>query len=358
MTLIAFRGKSRYPRRVRTSLGLKQRGSLAGRMKLARLLSLGDAEYAADMAELEGDAAFAALKAAGVVSLAGFSKAAYAARRLPGWCPSTAAEGAAELLDAGSAEAELMRRIGPELVRQCFLEGSGLSRAEKARRAGVTAEEARRLEDFLTRLWVREELGGPAPAAPTAACPVVAGFVVEDGRPALRFFHREAWKGRWRVDEAGLRAWCASRPAAEAAAARRLVSALSFADRRKTTLLKVLESVMAAQKEWLVTGDLSKMAPLTQRSVAAAVGSDPSVVNRLAANKAVELPWGTEAPLKSLMPSAKTLGKVLLSSLAAATPGATDTELAAAMEERGFALSRRSVSQYRAELGLARGGRR
>lgn len=343
---------------MRAALGLRQRGSLAGRIKLARLFTLDDDAYAGELAALEADASFAALKGAGVLSLNAFSKAAFAARRFPGWRLGPPAEGAAELLDGASAEAELLRRIGPERLKECFLEGSGLSRAEKAKRAGVSPAEAGRIEDFLTRLWVREELGGPAPAAPAAGFAVVAGFVVEDGRPALRFFHREAWKGRWRVDPAALRAWCASRPPPEAAAARRLTSALEFTDRRKTTLLKVLEAVMEAQKAWLVSGDRAHMVPLTQRSVAAAAGADPSVVNRLAANKAVELPWGTQAPLKSLMPSAKSLGKDVLAALALDAPASSDEELRAALAAQGYALSRRSVAQYRAELGLGRKDRR
>ena len=349
---------SRYSSCVRQSLGLSQRGSLAGRMKLARLFTLGDDEYARDMAELEGEKAFGALKAAGVLSLNAFSKAAFAARRFPGWRLGAPAEGAAELLDGASAEAALFKRIGPERLKDCFLDGSGLSRAEKAKRAKITPAEAKRVEDFLTRLWVREELEGPAPAAPSVGFSVVAGFVIERGVPALRFFHREAWKGRWRVDASGLRAWCSSRPPAEAEAARRLTSALEFADRRKTTLLKVLEAVMEAQKGWLVSGKLEDLVPLTQRSVAAAVGSDPSVVNRLAGNKAVELPWGTEAPLKDLMPSSKTLGKHALFGLASAEPTRSDESLRAALAERGFVVSRRSVAQYRAELGLGRTGER
>lgn len=347
----------RYSWDVKLGMGLKQRGSLAGRMKLARLFTLDDEAYAGELAALESDKSFAALKAAGVLSLNAFSKSAFAARRFPGWRLGPPAEGAAELLDGASEEAELLKRIGPDRLKECFLEGSGLSRAEKSKRAGVTPAEAKRIEDFLTRLWVQEELGGKAPAAPSVGFSVVAGFVIEGGRPALRFFHREAWKGRWRVDQSSLRAWCTSRPE-EADAARRFASALEFADRRKTTLLKVLEAVMEAQKGWLVSGDPADMVPLTQRSVATAVGSDPSVVNRLASNKAVELPWGTEAPLKGLMPSSKTLGKNVLASVALDAPGLSDEALRGALAEKGFALSRRSIAQYRAELGVGRTGER
>ena len=105
---------------------MRQRGSLAGRMKLARLFTLDDDAYAGELAELERDASFAALKASGVLSLNSFSKAAFAARRFPGWRLGPPADGAAELLDGASAEAALLKRIGPRRLKDCFLEGSGL----------------------------------------------------------------------------------------------------------------------------------------------------------------------------------------------------------------------------------------
>lgn len=337
---------------------MRQRGALAGRLHLARLLSLDDDAYAAEMRGLESDPRFARLKACGVVTLAPFSKAAFAARRFPGWRLAEPADGAGELLDAASAESVLLRRIGERRFRECFLEGSGLTRREKARRCGVSEAEAARLEDFLTRLWVRTELSGPASAAPPKGFSVVAGFVVEDGRPALRFFNREAWKGRWRLDERGLAAAAAALPPSEAESLRRFAARLVHTDKRKATLLKVLEALLEAQKGFLVSGDPADLVALTQRSVAAAIGSDPSVVNRLAANKAVALPWGTEAPLKALMPSAKDLAKVVVAELAAARPELSDSEMCLLLGERGVALSRRSVTQYRAELGLGRRGSR
>lgn len=343
---------------MRLSPSASQRGSLAGRLRLARLLAMDDEEYSRELAKLEADPRFGRLKESGVVTLAPFSKAAFAARRFPGWRLGAPAEGAAELLDAESPAARLVRRVGSARFEACFLKGDGLSRAEKARRCGLSVGEARQLEDFLTRLWVREELAGPAAAAPAKGFATVAGFVVEDGRPALRFFHRDAWRGRWKVDEDALRMVSSGLDAAEAETLGRFAARLAHTDKRKTTLLRVLEALLEAQRGFLVSGDPSRLVPLTQRSVAAAVGADPSVVNRLAANKAVALPWGTEAPLKSLMPSAKLLGKALLAELAAEGSGLSDEELRAGLAARGFAVSRRSVTQYRADLGLKGRGKR
>lgn len=317
-----------------------------------------DEAYVHEMRRLESDPRFAQLKAKGIVSLAPFSKAAFAARRFPGWRLGAPAEGAAELLDASSPEALLVRRVGAARFKECFLEGSGLSRAEKARRSGLGLTEAGQLEDFLTRLWVREELSGPMPEAPSKGFSTIAGFVVEDGKPALRFFNREAWKGRWKVDPAGLRAVSAGLSRSESEALRRFTERLAHTDKRKTTLLRVLEALLEAQKSYLLSGDPAALSALTQRSVAAAIGADPSVVNRLAANKSVALPWGTEAPLKALMPSAKSLAKGIVASLALERPELSDTDLKEELVSRGVVLSRRSVTQYRAELRVGARGRR
>lgn len=85
----------------------------------------------------------------------------------------------------------------------------------------------------------------------------------------------------------------------------------------------------------------------------------PSVLNRLISNKSVRLPWGLEAPLKALIPSAKTLLRDRLHDLALSHPGSSDENLRKLMERlHGARLSRRSIAQYRQDLGLGARGKR
>lgn len=89
------------------------------------------------------------------------------------------------------------------------------------------------------------------------------------------------------------------------------------------------------------------------------LGSLPSIIYRLVSNKSVRLPWGLEVPLKSLLPNEKSLARDRLHDLALAKPGLSDEALRREMERLyGAGLSRRSIAQYRKELGLASRGKR
>jgi DNA-directed RNA polymerase specialized sigma54-like protein len=130
-------------------------------------------------------------------------------------------------------------------------------------------------------------------------------------------------------------------------------------DRRKTALYRALEALLGAQAGYLRSGDPDRRQPLTQRSLAVAIGVEASALNRLLSNKAVELPWGVEAPLKSLLPSAKSLALGKLETLARASPSASDESLRRALADRHRVyLSRRSVAQYRMDCGLSKRRRR
>ena len=94
-----------------------------------------------------------------------------------------------------------------------------------------------------------------------------------------------------------------------------------------------------------------------QRSMAAMLDVDPSVLCRLISNKSVQMPWGVETPLATLFPSAKDINRERLYQLASANPAWKDEMLREELKRAyGISLSRRSIAQYRKELGL--GGRR
>ncbi|MFH1724909.1 MAG: hypothetical protein ABII00_09850 [Elusimicrobiota bacterium] len=341
----------------RLSIGPKM--ALHGGLKLARLREMREEDFARMSAKLEAEPLFKRLVAAGAVSLKPFPKAFFATRRFAGMRLSAPPEGAAELLDGDSELARLMRRIGRERFEECFLKGERSSDAHRARSCGISEEQARTLSAFLDRMYVRAEFEDPPPPAPARLYSTVAGIAVQEGRPELRFFTREVWKGRYSLDETRLAAHLASLQPADRERVRRAVKRLELLDRRKTTLYKTLEALLRAQAEYLKTGDASRLQPVTQRSLAAAVGVGPSVINRLIGNKAVELPWGLEAPIKALLPSAKRLALDRLAALAETRPQLSDERLRRELADRWqIHLSRRSVAQYRKDLGLGGRGRR
>ena len=332
------------------------RAGVRGALKLARLLEAPESEIERRVKELEADPRFARLLSSGAVAVEPY-RAGFASRR-GGWGVSTATDGLGELLEPSLIA--LMRRVGAETFESVFLHAEAASDEARASEAGISLDEARRLRELVDRLYVREELETPSAApAPEKTYSVVAGVDVEDGRPALGFFSREIWKGRYRVREAELLALKRSTGAPEWRRLESLVKQLEFVDRRKSTLYRALEELVKAQAEFLSTGEPSKRRPFTQRELASRLGVDAGSLNRLISNKAVRLPWGLEAPLKTLVPSAKTVLRDRLSELAQERPSDSDERLRCELHERfGARLSRRSVAQYRLEIGLAGAGRR
>lgn len=342
---------------LRASAGAGAR--LQGFLKLARLLEAPESELADAVKRAEETPLFRRLLAERVLRVDPFPEARFAARRFGGWGLRTASEGLPELLDGRDELFELMRRVGQEAFEDCFLKGEGLTDAERSRRCGLSAADCARVRAFLDKVYVQEELDGPAPAAPARTFSAVAGVEVQDGRAVLGFFNRDIWKGRYAVDETRLSELLRRLPAADARRLEALLKRLSHIDRRKSTLYRVLEEVLAEQAAYFKSGDPGDRRPFSQKSLAERVESSPSVINRLIANKSVQLPWGVEAPLRALLPSAKTLLRDRLYDLAAERPELSDEALRRELAERhGALLSRRSIAQYRAELGLGGRGKR
>jgi len=338
-------------------LSTKTSLSLQGRLKLAHLLEMPERELDALVRRLESKPAFRQLKASGVLSVAPFPKAGFTARRFAGWGLKTSSEGLPELVDGEGDVAALMKKVGQKRFEECFLGENPLKDEERARRCRITAAEARRLREFLDRAYLLEEFEKPAPL-PEKVFSSVAGFALEEGKPVLGFFNREIWKGRYRVDEQRLNVFLRGVPCDEQEKVRGLLKRLEYVDLRKTTLYRALEALMEAQAEYLRTGDPDKRQALTQRSLAVALGVDASVLNRLVSNKSVQLPWGLEAPLKALLPSGKKLALDRLYELVEKEPSWSDERLRREMAQRfSVHLSRRSITQYRKDLGLARRGR-
>jgi RNA polymerase sigma-54 factor len=176
---------------------------------------------------------------------------------------------------------------------------------------------------------------------------------VEDGKPGLAFFNRQIWKGRYQVNEDKSRRMLASLPAAEARRLEGFLRELGLLDRRKSTLYRVLEALIETQEPFFVSGDPDQRRPLTQRELSDKLDISPSVLNRLISNKSVQLPWGLEAPMKTLVPSRKSLIRDRLHDLVRQYPASTDEELGRKIDRRyGVRLSLRSIAQYRTELGL------
>jgi RNA polymerase sigma-54 factor len=344
---------------LRTSVSAKPQ--LQGRLKLAHLLKMPEDDFESRVKEIEGNPLFERLRATGAVRLENYEGARFGARRFGGWGLRTASDGLPDALDADSVPVVLIQRVGQERFEEFFLRDAHVNDQARARSCGISVEEAKLLREFVDKLYIQTEFQSPSTdAAPPKTFSAVAGVEIVNGKPVLAFFNREIWKGRYCVNSEKCAQMREALSPRERASMENLLRQLEFLDRRKTTLFQALEELLRAQADFFVSGESGRRRPLTQRHLAGTLEVSPSVIHHLISNKSIQLPWGLETPMRTLVPSAKTLLRDSLYDIAVAAPDASDETLRRELERRtGAKLSRRSIAQYRKELKLGgRGDRR
>lgn len=332
---------------------------LMGALKLAHMAEMPEEEFEKELKALEDNRFFKLLKAGGALNLTEFPSARYAARNYAGYGLKLSGGDLPELADGKGDLVGLIQGIGQEKFEVCFLKDAAMGDVERAEECDITVADAARLRAFVDRAFIQAEFEGRAEAPAAQVYSAVAGIEMEDGSPALAFFHREVWKGHYKVDQEKLEELTRDLPPSERAGVEKLLKRVEFADKRKTTLYRALEILLNIQADYLATGEPGRRRPLSQKTLAKNLEVHPSVLNRLVSNKSVQLPWGTEAPMNVLLPSAKEVNLERLYSIAAERPELSDEKLRTELKTRhGIDLSRRSVAQYRKDLSLAASGRR
>jgi RNA polymerase sigma-54 factor len=146
----------------------------------------------------------------------------------------------------------------------------------------------------------------------------------------------------------------------------RYSSAIQFIkniEQRKQTILKVCESIVSRQKEFLDNG-IDYLRPMMIKDVAEEVGVHPSTVSRAVANKyahtpqgvfelryffseAVQGPAGTEIPLLT----AKRKVRRLIENEDPTKP-LTDEQITKLLNDEGIMVTRRTVAKYREDMKI------
>ena len=136
-------------------------------------------------------------------------------------------------------------------------------------------------------------------------------------------------------------------------------------ERRQETLQKLLEIIAQRQADYFSQGP-SALRPLTMTEVAGQVGVHETTIGRAVANKYVRTPHGV-VPLRFFFATAlggvndfepavaNTRAKEILAEIVGRENPAkpfSDAALEEMLRERGIPIARRTISKYRAELGI------
>ncbi|MDO3693703.1 RNA polymerase factor sigma-54 [Wenyingzhuangia sp. chi5] len=147
----------------------------------------------------------------------------------------------------------------------------------------------------------------------------------------------------------------------------KLDSAKWFIDaikQRQQTLMVTMSTIMDMQKEYLLTGDESKLKPMILKDVAEKIDMDISTVSRVANSKYCSTPYGTKLVKEFFSESMKndqgedistreikSILKTVIENEDKKKP-LTDDKLSAHLKEKGYLIARRTVAKYREQLDI------
>ena len=134
-------------------------------------------------------------------------------------------------------------------------------------------------------------------------------------------------------------------------AARELIALLQ---RRAQTLTKVGEAIVRLQADYFITGDPQTLRPLDQKDVAQLTGLHESTVCRAVKSKHMLLPDGTLVPMEMFFDDAAPVRAALVRVIGQEPENAphSDQKIAEILTQMGYPVARRTVTKYRAQLGI------
>ncbi len=130
---------------------------------------------------------------------------------------------------------------------------------------------------------------------------------------------------------------------------------------RELTMTLVMNEIVNQQKAYFLTGDPKQLKPMVLRNIADKVKMDVATISRVTAQRYAQTPYGT-IPLRSLFSEAvneedasanaiKQALKEIVESEDKRAPY-TDEKLVQLLQEKGYSISRRTVTKYREKLGI------
>ena len=133
---------------------------------------------------------------------------------------------------------------------------------------------------------------------------------------------------------------------------------------RQQTLMITMSAIVEIQKDFLLTGDESKLKPMILKDIAEKIGMDISTVSRVANSKYCATPYGTKLVKEFFSESMKndqgedistreikSILKTVIKEEDKKKP-LTDDKLSAHLKEKGYLIARRTVAKYREQLDI------
>ncbi|HND64672.1 MAG TPA: helix-turn-helix domain-containing protein [Elusimicrobiota bacterium] len=272
------------------------------------------------------------------------------------------------LLEEKRSLISLCRRIGEKNFERYFLYGEGgRSLEDIARECGVSLEDAQRALDLVTRVGVQSEFYEPASPSMSAANTRIAHIEPDgEGGFAIRYTSLKYARGRYVIHYDRLQTLkrLPGMTLEEFRQIKKLVKTMEYVNARRSTVSRVLETIVQRQDQFLRSGHQEDLRDLTQEELARRLGVHSSTISRIVASKSVLTPWNEERRIKDFLGRRSVEGVLAkIQDLVEEEAGLIrsgvlpgpfrDVELCRALAERqGPRIALRTMSKYRSLLRI------
>jgi len=342
---------------------LIQRTVLVGRVKMAQAIKMPETEWAKLLSEVEKDPLFHELvnaRAEGrrIIRFKRFSNTGLSSQFYDAQDADVAGgtgHSPEALLDQKKHLQKLIEKIGQKNFEKFFLYREESHSVDKiAADCGISLDEANQVQDFIVDMSVQAEFYHPSGMESTDAVrPNVIGRIIQndDKTFSIAFFSPHLARGLYEIDRDALRRWQKGKKLDRPSAARlrKYVGILELSNLKQGSFWRVIDHLLKVQKDYLATGDITKMAPVSLRKVAAKLQFAPSTISRVLSSKSVMLPWDREELLIHLMPGQRKIILQVLEKMQSENKAPmTDLALSHEMDSKfNIKISRRTVTACR-----------
>ena len=335
---------------------------LRGRLKLARMMSLPEDEFAGIIQEINDNPLFQELKRLTVIRYKRFpGPSVAAAKTIPlneEISPGSPSFGGGELPDQKRV-LPIIERLGKENFQRYFLNNNERTTiAEIAEQCRITTEEVRRVNDFTDNFYLENEFSQPRNnyRPRSISYTTVARIEKTDHGFVITSFSPDISRGKWTIHEEMLKESGNRFSPQEKRRIRGLLNKVRLVNERKSVIYQVLENIIEIQRDYLTSGDARDLKIFTQRSLSKKIRIDPSLISRAIARRKVEIPEAGEVLLRRFFPNERDSRKKFITKILEGEKGLrswSDEKIRRILDEKyHLPSSRRTVCDCRRELNI------
>ena len=264
------------------------------------------------------------------------------------------------LLKGKEKVVQIIRKLGVDKFKQYFLYNeSNLSLKEISKGTGLEVSNIKGINHLIDEISIHSEFYHPSVISSRQGIRYfkIASIEKTDSNNfIIGYFSPDYIKGRYWIDYEKIEEFKKNNffSKRELKKINRLLKNLGMINIRKTTIHRIIQSIIEVQSDYLNSEDVGDLRPFTQKELSKKLKINPSLICRSISNKSIDTPWEEEKPLKEFFPNKKEIRKILIREIISnAKKCYTDEIIKNKLRDNfGILVSRRSVNVYRRELGI------